>query len=98
MKEFQYKGYSEPIKVDDNGNITYRGREVEKYFHGYKTVGMASGFSYSSLAKQHYIEEMNRIDHKIESEKYREEHREEFEKLTTVEEDIDWFFDMINSN
>lgn len=30
MKEYKYRGYEYPIIVDDNGKITYRGREVEK--------------------------------------------------------------------
>lgn len=97
MKEYLYKGYTEPIKVDCDGSITYRGRTVEKYFHGYRTVGMASGFSYSNLAKQHYINEMNRIDNEIKIEEYREQNKEQFEKLTTVEEDLNWFYDMINN-
>lgn len=96
MKEFLYRGFSEPIKVDDDGNATYRGRMVENYYHGYKAVGIGSGFSYNNLLKQHYIGEMNRIDHVIEIEEYREEHKEEFEELTTVDEDLDWFFEMIN--
>jgi len=95
MKEYKYRGYNEPIKVDDNGNITYRGREVEKYFHEYKVVGMASGFSFNQLSKQHYSSEMNKIDERIRQEEYRKAHKEEFDNLTTVEEDLDWFFNMI---
>ena len=95
MKEYKYRGYEEPIKVDDNGNTTYRGIEVEKYYHEYKVVGMASGFSFNQLSKQHYISEMNKIDERIRQEEYRELHKEEFDNLTTVEEDLDWFFNMI---
>ena len=95
MKEYRYSGYNEAIKVDDNGNITYRGREVEKYFHEYKVVGMASGFSFNQLSKQHYISEMNRINRQIEQEEYRKSHKEEFENLETVEESLNWFFNMI---
>ena len=95
MKEYKYRGYDEPIKVDDNGNATYRGHEVEKYFHGYKTVGVGSGFSYNQLAKSHYIREMERIDERIRQEEYREAHKEEFENLETVEESLEYFFDMI---
>lgn len=95
MKEYKYRGFNEPIKVDDNGNTTYRGREVEKYFHDYRTVGMASGFSFNQLSKQHYISEMNKIDERIRIEDYRESHKEEFESLPTVEEDLDWFFNML---
>lgn len=71
MKEYKYRGFNEPIKVDENGNATYRGYEVEKYFHGYQSKGMASGFSASQLAKAHYIEEMKRIDKQIVEETYR---------------------------
>ena len=95
MKEYKYRGYECPIIVDDNGNITYRGREVEKYVYGYKAVGMASGFSYKTLAKQHYIREMDKIDNAIRMEEYRKEHKEEFDNLTTVEEDIEWFLNMM---
>jgi hypothetical protein len=95
MKEYKYRGYEYPIIVDDNGKITYRGREVEKYVHGYKVVGMASGFSYKTLAKQHYVREMDKIDNAIRMEEYRKEHKEEFDNLTTVEEDIEWFFSMM---
>lgn len=95
MKEYKYRGYDEPIKVDDNGNATYRGHEVEKYFHGYKTVGVGSGFSYNQLAKAHYIEEMDRIDEKIKREEYKKAHPEEFENLETAEESLQCFFDMI---
>jgi hypothetical protein len=94
MKEYKYRGYEKPIKVDDNGNITYRGVEVEKYFHGY-TGGSVNGFSYKDCAKQYYTNEMNKIDERIRQEKYREEHKEEFENLTTVDEDLDYFFKMI---
>lgn len=97
MKEYKYSGYNEPIKVDDNGNSTYRGIEVERYYHDYKTVGMASGFSYNQLSKQHYVKEMNRIDEEIRREEYRKNHPEEFENLTTVEEDLEWFFNMLES-
>lgn len=95
MKEYNYRGYDEPIKVDDNGNATYRGYEVEKYFHGYKVVGMASGFSVSQLAKAHYVKEMQRIDEEIRQEEYRKAHPEEFENLETAEESLQYFFDMI---
>ena len=95
MKEYKYRGYDEPIKVDENGNATYRGYEVEKYFHGYKAVGVGSGFSYNQLAKAHYIKEMNRIDEEIKREEYRKAHSEEFENLETVEESLQYFFDMI---
>lgn len=95
MKEYKYRSFNEPIKVDDNGNTTYRGYEVEKYFHGYKTIGVGSGFSYNQLAKQHYIREMIRIDEKIRREEYRKSHPEEFENLETVEEGLQYFFDMI---
>ena len=94
-KEYKYRGFDEPIKVDEKGNATYRGREVEKYFHGYKTVGMASGFSYTQLAKAHYIEEMQRIDEDIRQEEYRKKHQEEFENLETAEESLKYFFDMV---
>lgn len=96
MKEYKYRGFDESIKVDDNGNATYRGHEVEKYFHGYKPVGMASGFSVSELAKAHYISEMNRIDEAIRQEEYREAHKEEFENLETAEESLQYFFEMFN--
>ena len=95
MKEYKYRGYDEPIIVDDDGNATYRGHKVEKYFHGYKIVGIGSGFSYNQLAKSHYIKEMNRIDKEIKIEEYREAHKEEFENLETVEESLEYFFDMI---
>ena len=95
MKEYKYRGYEYPIIVDDNGNITYRGREVEKYVHGYNVVGMASGFSYKTLVKQHYVREMDKIDNAIRMEEYRKEHKEEFNNLTTVEEDIEWFLNMM---
>ena len=95
MKEYKYRGFNEPIRVDENGNTTYRGYEVEKYFHGYQAKGMASGFSASQLAKVHYIEEMKRIDKQIAEEEYRKAHPEEFENLETAEESIQYFFDMI---
>lgn len=95
MKEYKYHGFDEPIIVDDNGKITYRNREVEKYFHGYKAVGIGSGFSYNQLAKAHYIEEMQRIDKEIEREEYKKAHPEEFENLETAEDSIQYFFDMI---
>ena len=98
MKEYKYRGYDEAIKVDDNGNTTYRGREVEKYYHGVGDYNgtSASGFSIRQLSKQHYVSEMNRIDREIEREEYRKVHPEEFENLTTVDEDLDYFFNMIN--
>jgi len=96
MKEYNYKGFDEPIKVDDNGNITYRGHKVEKYFHGYKAVGMGNGFSYKQLAKAHYITEMQRIDEEIKREEYRKIHQEEFKNLETAEESLQYFFDMIS--
>ena len=92
MKQYKYRGFDNPIIVDDNGKATYREHEVEKYYHDYKVVGVGSGFSYNQLAKSHYIREMERIDERIRQEKYREEHKEEFEKLTTVQEDLDYFF------
>lgn len=95
MKQYKYRGYENPIIVHDDGKITYRDREIEKYYHGYKTIGVASGFSYNQLAKQHYISEMNRIDETIRQEEYREAHKEEFENLPTVQEDLDWFFKMM---
>ena len=97
MKEYKYKGYDNPIIVDNSGKISYRGREVEKYFHGYQVVGMASGFSYQELAKAHYIDEMNRIDREIENEKYRKAHKEEFESLETAETSLKYFFEMIET-
>lgn len=96
MKEYKYKGFSEPIKVDNRGNVTYRGYEVEKYFHGYNVVGMASGFSISQLAKAHYIEEMKRINKKIRQEEYKKTHQEKFNNLITAEESLQYFFDMVN--
>ena len=96
MKEYKYKGFNEPIIVDDNGDITYRGREVEKYFHCYEAVGVGSGFSISQLTKSHYISEMKRIDNKIKQEEYKEEHKEEFENLINADECIDYFLSMIN--
>ena len=38
---------------------------------------------------------MNKIDERIRQEKYREEHKEEFENLTTADENLDYFFKMI---
>lgn len=95
MKEYKYKGFESPIIVDDSGNASYRGKEVEKYFHGYQSKGIGSGFSASQLAKAHYIEEMNRIDRQIAEGTYRKAHPEEFENLETAEESIQYFFDMI---
>ena len=95
MKEYKYRGYKEPIIVNDDGIITYKDMEVERYYHGYKTIGMASGFSYNQLSKQHYISEMNRIDEQIRREEYRKEHQEEFDSLTTADEDLDYFFKML---
>ena len=95
MKQYKYRGFENPIIVDDGGKATYRGHEIEKYCHGYKTVGIGSGFSYNQLAKSHYIREMERIDERIRQEEYREAHKEEFESLETVEESLEYFFDMI---
>ena len=95
MKQYKYRNFENPIIVDDDGKATYRGREVEKYVHGYNVVGMASGFSYKTLAKQHYVREMDKIDNAIRMEEYRKEHKEEFENLETVEESLEYFFDMI---
>lgn len=95
MKEYKYSRYEYPIILHDDGKITYRDREVEKYFHGYRAVGMASGFSYNQLSKQHYISEMNKIDRQIEHEEYYNEHKEEFDNLPTVEECIEEFFKML---
>lgn len=95
MKEYKYKGFNEPIRVDESGNATYRGREVEKYFHGYQSKGMASGFSVSQLAKAHYIEEMKRIDRQMSEEEYKKAHSEEFKNLETAEESLQYFFNMI---
>ena len=92
MKEYKYRGFENPIIVDNDGKATYRGHEIEKYCHGYKTVGIGSGFSYNQLAKSHYVREMERIDEKIRQVEYREAHKEEFERLTTVQEDLDYFF------
>lgn len=39
---------------------------------------MASGFSYKTLAKQHYVREMDKIDNAIRMEEYRKEQKEEF--------------------
>ena len=33
MKQYQYRGFENPIIVDDDGNATYRGHEIEKYYH-----------------------------------------------------------------
>lgn len=98
MKEYRYRGYKCPIIVDDNGNITYRGRKVEKYVHGYNVVGMASGFSTTSLMKAHYIDEMNRIDNMIKQEEYREENKEKFEQLHDADEDMNFFFSLIEED
>ena len=95
MKQYKYRDFENPIIVDDDGKATYRGHEIEKYYHGYKTVGIGSGFSYNQLAKSHYIREMERIDERIRQEEYREAHKEEFENLETVEESLEYFFDMI---
>ena len=38
---------------------------------------------------------MERIDEKIRQEEYREAHKEEFENLETVEESLEYFFNMI---
>lgn len=95
MKEYKYKGFDEPIKVDESGNITYKGYNVERYFHGYNAVGMASGFSIFSLTKAHYISEMQRIDEKIRQKEYRVNHPEEFENQETAEEGIQYFLNMI---
>ena len=84
MKQYKYRGFENPIIVDDDGKATYRGHEIEKYCHGYKTVGIGSGFSYNQLAKSHYIREMERIDEKIRQEEYREAHKEEFERLLHI--------------
>lgn len=91
MKEYKYRGYEYPIIVDDNGNTTYRGYEVEKYFHSYNPVGVGSGFSIKTLAKQHYVSEMDRIDKEI----LFEEKREEFEKLHSANEDLEFFFSIL---
>ena len=96
MKEYKYRGFSEPIKVDDNGNITYKNRPVERYFHGYNVVGVGSGFSITQLTKQHYIEQMLKIDTEIEQEEYRNAHKEDFEKLATVEESLNYFFFLLD--
>lgn len=96
MREYKYKNFIEPIKIDDNGNITYRGYEVEKYFHGYKPVGIGSGFSYSQLMKSHYIEEMKKIDEEIRAKEYKKAHQEEFDNLGNAEESLNYFFEMIN--
>ena len=95
MKKYKYRGFENPIIVTDDGKATYRGYEIEKYYHDYKTVGIGSGFSYNQLAKSHYIREMERIDERIRQEEYREAHKEEFENLETVEESLEYFFDMI---
>ena len=95
MKQYQYRGFENPIIVDDDGKATYRGHEIEKYYHGYKTVGIGSGFSYNQLAKSYYIREMERIDERIRQEEYKEAHKEEFENLETVEESLEYFFNMI---
>lgn len=92
MKEYKYRGYEYPIIVDDNGKITYRGREMEKYVHGYKVVGMASGFSYKTLAKQHYVREMDKIDNAIRMEEYRKEQKEEFVNRCCNVLERDWYF------
>ena len=95
MKQYQYRGFENPIIVDDDGRATYRGHEIEKYYHDYKTVGVGSGFSYNQLAKSHYVREMERIDERIRQEEYKEAHKEEFENLETVEESLEYFFNMI---
>ena len=95
MKQYQYRGFENPIIIDDDGKATYRGHEIEKYYYGYKTVGIGSGFSYNQLAKSYYIREMERIDERIRQEEYKEAHKEEFENLETVEESLEYFFDMI---
>ena len=95
MKQYKYRDFENPIIVDNDGKTTYRGHEIEKYYHDYKTVGVGSGFSYNQLAKSHYVREMERIDEKIRQEEYREAHKEEFENLETVEESLEYFFDMI---
>ena len=97
MKEYRYKGFSEPIKVNENGESVYRGHKVEKYFHGYNAVGMASGFSASQLSKSHYIEEMKRIDENILREEYKANHPEEYEKLETADKSMEFFFNMFEN-
>lgn len=96
MKEYKYKDFDEPIKVDDDNNITYKGREIEKYYHGYKPVGLGSGFGYRELSHQHYVEQMQKIDKQIESEEYMKSHPEELKKCHNAEEDIEYFLNMIN--
>lgn len=98
MKEYKYSGYDYPIIVNDNGDITYRGREVERYFHGYNAVGAGSGFSITSLIKAHYIDEMNRIDSIIKQEEYRKENKEIFKQIHDAEEDIDFFLNLIEED
>lgn len=96
MKEYKYNGFEEPIKIDDYNNITYRGREVEKYYHGYKPVGVGCGYGYRELAHQHYVEEMQKIDSQIEYEEYIKLHPEELKKCHNAKEDIEYFFNMFN--
>ena len=86
MKEYKYEGFDEPIKVDDEGNITYRGREVEKFYYGYNARGCPIA-SYRSLMISHYITEMKRIDNMIKT----EECRNCFKNRKTAEEEMKYF-------
>ena len=38
MKQYKYRGFENPIIVDDDGKATYRGHEIEKYYHDYKNI------------------------------------------------------------
>lgn len=94
MKEYRYRGFKEPIQVN-NDIITYRGKEIEKFYYGYDAKGCPQ-WSYKDLMKSHYINEMKRIDREIEAEEYKEAHKEEFENLMTADESIEYFFNMVN--
>ena len=91
MKEYKYTGFTEAIKIDDECNITYKGKEVEKFYYNYNAMGCPMR-SYRDLMKCHYIDEMKRIDAEIKTEQC----RENFKNCETAEESIDYFLSIVN--
>lgn len=67
----------------------YRGYEI---FPLERTNGTPA-----SVIRSYYADERQRIDNLIEKEKYIKEHKEEYKNLHSAEEDINYFFDMINN-
>ena len=78
-----------------DGKLKYLVYSYRGYEYMITDYGWYGNGSISESLKYQHEQEQHKIDERIKQEKYREEHKEEFESLTTVDEDLDYFFKMI---